>query len=349
MTRSPSGNSQAAAAPARLPGSPARSVLPLDAAAPACESIRCMMHLARESLRSSDMAIDLGTAATRVAAGAQLIRERRSASGERRALAGGVVIDPEAAVEVLRPILWHARRWMGFSRVRALACAPTDATAEERGALSDCIARAGAAAVFISPEPLAAAIGAGVDVGSQYAKLIIDIGEGVTDCAVIRSAQIVTSLAVRTGCADLRAGIREHIFKTHRAGIGDDAAERLLRAAGVGGNGCHELAISCSRAGEPRSLVLQTAKLKAAIAPRVEKILECVRALLRDLPPRLAVEVIEDGIFLTGGGALLKGMAQQIARVAQVDVHVAAEPLRSVVCGARSMLPAVGTLRLWKD
>jgi len=147
------------------------------------------------------MAIDFGTASVRVTAVSQHVRERRSANGERCALAGGVVVDRETAAEVLRPILYRARRW-GFSRVRVLACAPSDASAEEKSALADCILRAGASAVYISPEPLAAAIGAGIDVGSRYAKLIMDIGEGVTDCAAIRSAQVFRSLAIRVGCSD---------------------------------------------------------------------------------------------------------------------------------------------------
>lgn len=303
---------------------------------------------ATPSLRGSDMAIDVGTAAVRVAAGAQLIRERRAASDGRGALAGGVIVDENAAVEVLRPILRHARRGMGFSRIRALACAPSDATADEKAALTGAIARAGAAAVFISPEPLAAAIGSGIDVASPYAKLIIDIGEGVTDCAVIRSAQIVMSHAVRKGCAGLRERIAEHALQRHGLVISEAEADRVLREVGVGGDAAGELTSAGLRGGVPCALPLRIGELHAELAPAQEAILGCVETLLRALPPPLSVEVIEDGLFLTGGGALLKGMREQIAHVAQLDTHMVADPLRAVVWGARAMLPTAATLQLWR-
>ena len=129
-------------------------------------------------LGKSDVALDVGTAAFRLAWGRAHIRELSTPCRERPALSGRVIADPEIAVELLRSLFRQVRRW-GFARVRALACAPSDATACEKQGLADCTARAGAAAVFICPEPLAAAVGAGIDVGSRYAKLIVDIGEGV--------------------------------------------------------------------------------------------------------------------------------------------------------------------------
>jgi len=295
------------------------------------------------------MAIDVGTAVVRVAAGTQLIRERKAASGGRTALAGGVVVDRDATVEVLRPMLHRARRWMGFSRVRALACAPTDATIDEKAALTDCIARAGACAVFISPEPLAAAIGSGIDVASPYAKLLVDIGEGITDCAVIRSAQIVASHAVRSGCADLRENIRTHVLRQYQRTISEEEAERVLRAIGVSEDASGELPIIGSRDGQLCTFAVSPMELQAALTSVKNTLFECIETLLRDLPPSLSVEVIEDGIFLSGGGALLKGMRELVAQATQVDVRIVRDPLRAVVCGARAMLPTAATLRLWRD
>jgi rod shape-determining protein MreB and related proteins len=308
-----------------------------------------MMRPDIATLRASDMAIDVGTAAVRVAAGSQLVRERRSASGEHKALAGGVVVDTDAAVEVLRPILRQARRWMGFSRIRALACAPTDATAEEKAALTECITRVGASAVYISSESLAAAIGAGIDVASPYARLIVDIGEGVTDCAVIRSAQVIASHAIRIGCADLRARLRQHALQHHRLDVSDDEAECVLRVFGTGDGAPAKTIMSGSRDGCLCALPVNSEKLRASLARVKDAILGCVETLLRDLPPALSAEVIEDGIWLSGGGALLRGMCEQVARVTHVDVRVVADPLHTVVSGARAMLPAAATLRLWKD
>lgn len=306
-----------------------------------------MIGIAREAVRSLDMAIDFGTASVRVTADSQHVRERRSANGERSALAGGVVVDRETAAEVLRPILYRARRWAGFSRVRVLACAPSDASAEEKAALADCILRAGASAVYISPEPLAAAIGAGIDVGSPYAKLLMDIGEGVTDCAVIRSAQVIHSRAVRVGCSDLREAIQQHVFEHHQVSLTDDEAARLLRVAGVREDAVESVMMAGSREGKACSLTIPAVELQAALAPHTVAILGNLETLLHDLPPALSAEVIEEGIYLSGGGALLKGMSEQVVRVAQMDVRVVADPLSAVVSGARAMLPVASTLRLW--
>ena len=306
-----------------------------------------MIGIARETVRSLDMAIDFGTASVRVTADSQHIRERRSANGERCALARGVVVDRETAAEVLRPILYRARRWAGFSRVRVLACAPSDASAEEKSALADCILRAGASAVYISPEPLAAAIGAGIDVGSRYAKLIMDIGEGVTDCAVIRSAQVCRSLAIRVGCSDLREAIQQHVFEHHQVSLTDDEAARSLRLVGVREDRSEAVTIEGSRDGATCFLTIAAAELQAALAPHMAAILGNLETLLHDLPPALAAELIEEGICLSGGGALLNGMPERVVRVAQLDVRVVADPLGAVVSGIRAMLPVAATMRLW--
>jgi rod shape-determining protein MreB len=306
-----------------------------------------MIGIAPEAVRSLDLAIDFGTASVRLTTNSQHVRERRSTNGERHALAGGVVVDREAASEILRPILYWARRWAGFSRVRVLACAPSDASAEEKAALADCIVRAGASAVYISPEPLAAAIGAGIDMASPYAKLLMDIGEGVTDCAVIRSAQVFRSMAVRVACSDLRKAIQQGVCEHHQVSLSDDEAGRLLRVAGVREDAAENVTMEGSRDGKACSLTIPATELQAALAPQLAAILGNLETLLHDLPPALSAEGIEEGIYLTGGGALLKGMPEQVVRVAQMDVRVVADPLGAVVSGIRAMLPVASTLRLW--
>ena len=307
-----------------------------------------MIGIACEAVRSVDLAVDFGTASVRVTSASQHVRERRSAEGDRRALAGGVVVDREVASEVLRPILHRARRWAGFSRIRVVAATPSDANAEEKTALADCIVRAGASAVYIAPEPLAAAIGVGIDVSSPYAKLLVDIGEGVTDCAVIRSAQVVQSLAVRVGCSDLRKAIQDGIMEHHQLGIHDDEAARLLRVSGVREDVDETLAIEGSRDGKVCALAIPAAELHAALAPALAPILRNVETLLNDLPAALSAEVIEEGIYLSGGGALLKGMPEHLVRVAQMDVRVVADPLGAVTRGLCAMLPIASTLQLFR-
>ena len=294
----------------------------------------------------SDVAIDVGTAAVRYAAASRSAHERPAISGGRNAVAGGVIVDPGAAVEVLHPILRQTRRWMGLSRVRALACAPTDATEEERAMLSDCLTQAGAASVFISPDPLAAAIGGGVDVSCNYAKVIIDLGEGVTDCAVIRSGRIVASRAVRKGCANLRRRIVEHSAQKHRASISDSEAELILRSVDVHEERGMEITSSPNR-NESVAQSMNAHEVRAALEPDIDAIIGTILGLIRDLPATFSAETIEDGLFLSGGGALLKGMRERIAAATRLDVRVVADPLRAVVRGARAMLPAVAALQLW--
>lgn len=144
--------------------------------------------------------------------------------GETRALRGGVVVEPECAVEILRPLFARARRF-SLGRPRVVATVPTDANRDERFALEESVRRAGAAAVALAPEPLAAAIGAGLDLGLPYAQLVVDLGHGVTDCIVVRSGQIVESSAHRVGCGDL-----EEALVRHGAGRRVQGCRKMIRS-----------------------------------------------------------------------------------------------------------------------
>ncbi|MGH9802310.1 MAG: rod shape-determining protein, partial [Blastocatellia bacterium] len=195
----------------------------------------------RKLVAPPDLAIDLGTANTRLyALGHGLIANEPSLirfqqyTGEVEAvgaqaawlssndpysptvspLHAGVVADIEAASSLLKPFLKRAQRF-GLFKPRVLACAPTDACEEERAALIEAAQRAGASEVYIAPEPLAAAIGAGMDVASHYAQMIVDIGDGVTDIAVVRSGSLILTSAVRTACSDLRNAVAQMVSFRH--------------------------------------------------------------------------------------------------------------------------------------
>lgn len=299
-------------------------------------------------LGKSDMALDVGTAAVRLAWGPPHIKELNAPCWERPALSGGVITDPEIAVDLLQSLFRQVRRW-GFPRIRALACAPSDATAREKRVLADCTARAGAAAVFICPEPLAAAVGAGIDVGSRYAKLIVDIGEGVTDCAVISAGQIVRSSAVRTGCADFRRSIRRYLIDRYDLAVSQAEAECVLEAIGVCGDECGDAAVAGVGHGRQCQLAISAIDLRAAYAPELDHIFQTLKELVCDLPAPAFTQLLEEGIYLSGGGAMLRGMGDEIARITQIDTHVVRDPLRAVVMGAAAMLPSVSLLALWQE
>src|SRR5512146_187915 len=163
------------------------------------------MLAAARKLLAPNVAVDLGTANTRLVAGRKRrMRERPTViSSGAHPLRGGVIADIDGATEVLESLL-HRTIWRSIFHPQVLACIPTDASTDERDALQTAITRSCASSVTFVPEPLAAAIGAGVEVWNPYAHMLVDFGEGVTDTAIIRGGEVVDSATLRIGCCDLR-------------------------------------------------------------------------------------------------------------------------------------------------
>jgi rod shape-determining protein MreB len=264
-------------------------------------------------------------------------------------LRAGVIEDVDAAVSLLTPLFRRARR-LGLVRPRVLACAPTDACDDERAAIVEAASRAGAGTVKIVPEPLAAAIGAGLDVASPYAQMLVDMGDGVTDIAVICSGSVIASSAIRTACSDLHTAVRRAVVDSHRTLLYPDEVERLTRTVGVarGARATTHAAYGadCKTGREARVLV-NSRDVADALDPMVNKIVMAVRDAVAELPTTTSCEVIESGVCLTGGGARLPGMAERLAAGTSLEVAPAADPLRAVIDGARQML-AIGRMTgLW--
>jgi rod shape-determining protein MreB len=294
---------------------------------------------------SVDLAIDLGTATTRVAGGRAGVCLRPSSSQNIRALKRGVIVDVRAATELLRPLMRQRRR-AGLTRQRVLACAPTDVTSLERNAVRDCILEAGASSVIVVPEPLAAAVGSGIDIGCRYAKFLVDFGDGVTDCAIISDGQIIASMAERVGCGDLRRTVQSFILTSAGLTVSEAEAEQVLRKVGLTRTGRHLCRGTAN--GQREDVFISIEALHARIAPVVARMLAPIKDLLRDVPASIGAEIIEDGIFLTGGGALLPGMRDAVADSNSIETRIVADPLGAVICGAWTMLPFAATLNLWK-
>jgi len=296
----------------------------------------------------SDLAIDLGTAATRLHADPRSAPLTRPsviwrAGGTRAALRQGVVVDPDAAADVLGDLLRKAGS-SGWRRPRALACVPSDASAEEREAVVDAVRRAGVASVALVAEPLAAAVGAGLALATPHAQALVDIGEGVTDCAVIRAGRVVTARALRVAVADLRAAAREWIHDGLGIRVSPVEAERVLREAGVGRG--RRTPARLHVVGSPEQGIgpvrgwLEVETLHAALEPVAEAIAEHVGTFVAGLPAELAAEVAEAGVCLTGGGALLGGMPERLVAELRLAVWRAPDPLLAVVDGARALARA---------
>jgi rod shape-determining protein MreB len=331
----------------------------------------------REFIADPDVAIDLGTANTRLyALGRGLVADEPSVVAVRREtgsveavgtcaariadsdsnvqrvspLRAGVISDVQAAAALLTPLLQRARRF-GLLKPRVLICAPTDACEDERAALVEATRRAGAATVTVVPEPLAGAIGAGLDVSSAYAQMIVDIGDGVTDIAVIRSGRLVKTAAVRKACSDLRAAVRREVVEHTGVLLYPREADRLTLRFGAtrasAPSGSLVVAGTDQASGREASVLVSSHEVVEAIEPILCAIVQAVRTAVNDLPATTACEVIESGICLTGGGARLRGLAGLIAAETTVDVRPASDPMRAVIDGARQMLTVATATGLW--
>lgn len=314
------------------------------------ESLPILMRRLGSVFADPDLAIDLGTATTRLCSARSSIAEVPSALvDDATPVRAGVVVDSEQAAALLAPLVYAARRG-GLLRPRALVCSPTDATAQERAAVVEATHAAGAASVMIACEPLAAAIGAGLDVGADRACVLIDIGEGVTDMAVIRAGGVMTTHATRVGCADLADALRRWARETTGIEVSRPAAAAFFRHWDFLNRpaadrrywlACHD--------DTQRSLALMAGGIAAATEGVIEHIVAEIAAFLHDLPPELSCEVIESGLCLTGGGALLPGLATRIAQRTSLDVTVPPNPLHAVIHGARQMLTTANELDLWVE
>ena len=333
----------------------------------------------RSWVASPDLAIDLGTANTRLyALGYGLIADEPSlikikpetgaveAVGSKAArlarkdpnarsispLHAGVIADVDAASSLLKPLVKRAQRY-GLLKPRALACAPTDACKEEREALVEATTRAGAAAVVVVPEPMAAAIGAGLDISSPYAQMLVDIGDGVTDIAIVRSSTLISTCAVRTACSDMHHAVSQTIAFKYGVLLYPKEAERLTHLVGAT---CdyerEELFVTYGTdllSGGPVSLCISNIDVIEAIEPELKTIIDAIHGTVRDLSPKTSCEVIENGICLTGGGARLRGLSSRLSAATSLDVHTARDPMRAVIKGARQMLRVGVQTDLWKN
>lgn len=299
-----------------------------------------------------DLAIDLGTAATRVLVEPRTRPLSRPSAvwrmgGQRAALRGGVIVDTDAAAAVLAELLRAVPR-SGFRKPRALACVPTDASSAEREAVVESVLRAGVGSVAVAPEPLAALVGAGVDVASSHAQMVVDVGEGVTDCAIVRDGNLVETDALRLGVADLRAAVRVFIEERIAVRVSVMEAERVLRATGVGplpgwSRALRIVGTPAHGIGPVRARI-DVAELLEALDPLADRIAACVGHFVNGLPADLAHELRTSGICLTGGGALLAGMADRLVGEVGIGVWCAPDPLRAVIDGAHRIVS--GTARL---
>ncbi|SEA26110.1 rod shape-determining protein MreB [Desulfuromusa kysingii] len=285
-----------------------------------------------------EVAIDLGTAFVRVAtkeSGVVTIPTVLSPL-----LHYGVLTNPEAVANLLTPFLARTRRF-GLLCPRVVAGFSTNLAVVERETMVMAFHQAGASAVTFVAEPYAAAIGADVDILSPYAQMVVDIGDGVTDCAIIRDGEILESQVANVGCGTFRSVVKETIQRCWGYCLDVAEVERMIALAGT--YTARPMATDIQVKVQDSTSVawdlsVRQIALQAMIEPLVVEILDTVSKLLQKLPPTSNCEIIESGILLTGGGALLPGLQQRLTDTTAIQVTIPAKPLDAVIKGLRRML-----------
>jgi rod shape-determining protein MreB len=266
-----------------------------------------------------------------------------------RPLKDGVIADFEICEKMLRYFLQkvHQRK---FSKPRMVIAVPSGITGVEQRAVQEAAEYAGARKpAYIIEEPMAAAIGAGLPVQEPAGNMIVDIGGGTTEVAVISLGGIVASQSVRVGGDELDSAIIQYIKKEYSIALGDRTAEDVKIALGSAWPLREELYAEIRGrdlvTGLPKTIVTSTNEVREALEEPVASIVDAVKATLDKTPPELAADIMEEGITLAGGGALLNGLDQRLANETGMPIKVCNDPLYAVALGAGQSLDEFGALQ----
>ncbi len=327
---------------------------------------------------SDDIAIDLGTANTLVhVVGRGIIIDEPSIvavqvrGGQREMLAvglraramhgktpepveivrpmrDGVIADFIATEEMLRQFISRAKTMLGFRRPRILICVPAGATPVERRAVYETAVSAGARRVFMIEEPVAASLGAGLPIDGPSAFMVVDIGGGTSDIAVLHRGQVIQARSLRVAGNAMDEAIMRYVRRVHGLVIGESNAERIKIEAGTAlaqPNG-RDIEVQIKgrdlRQGRTKSAVLGRQHLAEALSGPVQEMAEFIERALEDLPPQIAEEVSKRGIVLTGGGALLDRLDVALGQRTGARFVVPESPMHCVIKGTAAVLESLG-------
>ncbi len=266
-----------------------------------------------------------------------------------RPLKDGVIADFEVCEKMLRYFIQkvHASKW---SKPRMVICVPSGITGVEQRAVQDAAEYAGARKpVHIIEEPMAAAIGADLPVHEPSGNMIVDIGGGTTEVAVISLGGIVTAQSVRVAGDELDEAVLQYVKKEFSLAIGERTAEEIKIQMGSAWPLEEELTADIRGrdliSGLPRTIQLTTEHVREALAEPISAIVDAVKTTLDKTPPELAADIMEDGITITGGGALIGGLDQRLTHETGMPIKIANEPLYSVVIGSGRALENIDAMR----
>jgi rod shape-determining protein MreB and related proteins len=254
-----------------------------------------------------------------------------------RPLKDGVIADFDVTAAMLKRFIRDAVKGTVISRAKVIVCIPSGVTEVEVRAVHDAAVQAGARDVDLIEEPMAAALGAGLPVYEPVGSMVVDIGGGTSEVAVISLGDIVTSRSVRVAGDDMDEAIITYIRKRHNVLIGERTAEQIKINIGSAtifeGEEPMEVRGRNLVDGLPKNVIITPGEVRDALADTVSNILDAVRTTLEKTPPELAGDVVNRGIVLTGGGALLRGLDRVISDVTGISVEIAENPLDCVVEG----------------
>ena len=259
-----------------------------------------------------------------------------------RPMKDGVIADFDVTEAMLRHFI-NKLNVKGFlTKPTILVCCPTNITRVEQKAIKDAVEKSGGKKVYLEEEPKVAAIGAGMDIFQPSGNMVIDIGGGTTDVAVLSMGDIVTSESLKAAGDMLDNNIIQYIKKKHKLLIGDRTAETIkMKIATVFPGGRQEEMDIRGRdmaTGLPRILTINSEEIRMAMSETIEMIVQSAKNVLEKTPPELSADIIDRGIFLTGGGALLHGIDQLLAEELKVPVFVSDNPLGCVAIGTGILL-----------
>src|SRR5450432_120656 len=268
-----------------------------------------------------------------------------------RPMRDGVIADFEIAEEMIKHFIRKVHNRRSFANPMIIVCVPSGSTAVERRAIQESALSAGARRVYLIEEPMAAAIGAGLPVSEPTGSMVVDIGGGTTEVAVLSLGGIVYSRSVRVGGDKMDEAIIAYIRRNHNLLVGESSAERIKKEIGSacppedGEGRVMEIKGRDLMNGVPKELVITERQIAESLAEPVGAIIEAVKVALEHTAPELAADIVDKGIVLTGGGALLSNLDFVLRHSTGLPVSIADDPLSCVALGTGRCLEEMSTLK----
>ena len=266
-----------------------------------------------------------------------------------RPMKDGVIADFTATQLMLKNIIYKICRRYSIGKPRVVVGVPSGITEVEERAVEEAILQAGAREVYLIEEPMAAAIGANMDIAEPSGNIIVDIGGGTTEVAVISLGGVVVSNSIRIAGDDLDEDIVNHIKRERNLAIGETTAEQIKKEIGCAMPLMSEASMEVRgrdlSSGLPETITVTSSEIEEAMKESISKIVNVVKLTLEKTPPELASDIMEKGIVLAGGGALIKNLDKLISEKTDMPVYVAEEPLDCVVKGTGKTLEDLERLK----